>query len=65
MSRTRSFISGGRGEAILKVAVEAPIRGRGRDRDTGRGRGRGHAQGAAPVRGHSREALPDPRVEAD
>ena len=58
MTRTRVNITGGRGEALPKVVVETPARGRGRDRHRGRDRGtklsRGHSRGAELVRGRAR-----------
>ena len=36
MTRTRTNVTGGRGEALPEVVVEAPARGRGRSRARGR-----------------------------
>ena len=49
MTRTRTNVTGGRGEALPEAVVEAPARGRGRSR------ARGHGHGAAPVRGRALE----------
>ena len=67
MTRTRTNITGGRGEALPEAVVEAPARGRGRSRARGRAsstiiaRGRGH--GAAPVRGRCREVSTEPQID--
>ncbi|XP_069149117.1 uncharacterized protein [Solanum lycopersicum] len=59
MTRTRTNVTSGRGEALPEVVVEAPARGRGRSRARGRASSttvdRGHGRGAAPMRGHARE----------
>ena len=67
MTRTRTNVTGGRGEALPEAVVEAPARGRGRSRARGRAsstivaRGRGH--GAAPVRGRAREVSTKPQID--
>ena len=67
MTRTRTNVTGGRGEALPEAVVEDPNRGRGRSRARGRAssttitRGCGH--GAAPVRGHAREVSTEPHID--
>ncbi|XP_069145629.1 uncharacterized protein [Solanum lycopersicum] len=67
MTRTRANVTGGRGEALLEVVVEAPSRVRGRAQARGRARGtilaRGRVRGAAPVRGRSREVFTKPQID--
>ena len=67
MTRTRTNVTGGRGEALLEAVVEAPARGRGRSRARGHARStivaRGHGRGAAPVRGHAREVSTEPHID--
>ena len=67
MTRTRTNVTGGRGEALPEVVVEAPSRGRGRARANGRARGtaveRGCGRGAAPERGRAREVSPEPQID--
>ena len=59
MTRTRTNVTGGRGETLIKAVVEAPTRGKDRSQDRVRARGatlaRGHGHGAAPVRGRALE----------
>ena len=67
MTRTRTNVTGGRGETLPEAVVEAPARGKGRSRARGlvsstivaRGRGRG----AAPVRGRAREVSTKPQID--
>ena len=67
MTRTRTNVTGGRGEALPEAIVEAPARGRGRSQARGCAssttiaRGRGH--GAAPVRGRAREVSTEPQID--
>ena len=67
MTRTRTNVTGGRGEALTEAVVEALARGRGRSRARGHAsrkivaRGRGH--GAAPVRGRAREVSTEPQID--
>lgn len=67
MTRTRTNVSGGRGEALPKVVVEAPARGRGRARarchasSTTVARVRGRE--AAPLRGSGREVSTEPQID--
>ena len=67
MTRTRTNIIGGRGEALPEAVVEAPTRGRdrARARDSARGTtiARGHVRGAAPVRGRAREVSTDHQID--
>ncbi|KAH0773908.1 hypothetical protein KY290_011045 [Solanum tuberosum] len=67
MTRTRLTVTDGRGEALPKAVVDAPARGRGRAQARGRARGmtlaRDHGCGAAPVRGRTREASPEPQID--
>ncbi|XP_069143501.1 uncharacterized protein [Solanum lycopersicum] len=67
MTRTRTNVIGGRGEALPEAVVEAPDRGRGRPRARGRASittvTRGRGRGAAPERGHAREVSPDPQID--
>ena len=64
MTRTRTNVTGGRGEALPEVVVEAPARGRGRSRARGRASSttvaRGRGRGAAPLRGSAREVSSEP-----
>ena len=67
MTRTRTNVTGGRGEALPEAVVEAPSRGRGRSRARGRAISttvaRGHGHGAAPVRGRTREVSTEPQID--
>ena len=67
MTRTRTNITGGRGQALPEAVVEAPARGRGRFRARGRASSatvaRGRGRGAAPVRGHDREVSTEPQID--
>ena len=57
MTRTRTNVTGGRGEALPEAVVEAPASGRGRSR------ARGRASRAAPVRGRAREVSTEPQID--
>ena len=67
MTRTRTNVTGGRGEALPEAVVEAPARGRGRSRARGRASSttvaRGRGRGAAPVRGLAREVSTKPQID--
>ena len=68
MTRTRTNVTRGRGEALLEAVVEAPpARGKGRARSKGHTRGttvaRGYGRGAAPERGHAKEVSPEPQID--
>ena len=67
MTRTRTNVTGGRGEALPEAVVEAPARGRGRSRARGRASSttvaRGHRRGAAPLRGSAREVSTEPQID--
>ena len=67
MTRTRTNVTGGRGEALPEAVIEAPARGRGRSRARGRASSttvaRGRGRGAAPVRGRAREVSTEPQIE--
>ena len=67
MTRTRTNVTGGRGEALPEAVVEAPTRGRGRSRARGRASStiveRGHGRGAAPLRGRAREVSKEPQID--
>ena len=67
MTRTRTNVTGGRGEALPEAFVEAPARGRGRSRARGRSSSttvaRGRGRGAAPVRGRAREVSPESLID--
>ncbi|XP_015057766.1 uncharacterized protein LOC107004065 isoform X2 [Solanum pennellii] len=67
MTRTRTNVTGGRGEALPEAVVEAPARGRGRSRARGRASSatvaRGRGRGAAPVRGRAREVSTEPQID--
>ena len=67
MTRTRTNVTGGRGEALPEEVVEAPATGKGRARANGRARGtaveRGCGRGAAPERGRAREVSPEPQID--
>ena len=65
--RTRTNVTGGRGEALPEAVVEAPARGRGRSRARGRASSatvtRGRGRGAAPLRGSAREVSTEPQID--
>ena len=67
MTRTRTNVTSGRGEALLEAVVEAPSRGRGRSRARGRASSatvaRGRGCGAAPVRSRAREVSTEPQID--
>ena len=67
MTRTRTNVTGGRGEALLEAIVEAPARGRGRSRARGRASSttvvRDRGRGATPVRGRAREVSTEPQID--
>ncbi|XP_069149394.1 uncharacterized protein [Solanum lycopersicum] len=67
MTRTRTNVTGGRGEALPEAVVEAPARGKGRSRARGRASSttvaRGRGRGAAPVRGLAREVSTEPQID--
>ena len=67
MTRTRTNVTGGRGEALPEAVVEAPARGRGRSRARGRASSatvtRGRGRRAAPVRGRAREVSTEPQID--
>ena len=67
MTRTRTNVTGGRGEALPEEVVEAPARGRGRSRARGRASSttvaRGRGRGAAPLRGSAREVSTEPQID--
>ena len=67
MTRTRTNITSGRGEALPEAVVEAPTRGRGRSQTRGRASSttvaRGRGRGAALVRGHAREVSTEPLID--
>ena len=67
MTRTRTNITSGRGEALPEAVVEAPTRGRGRSQARCRASSttvsRGRGRGAAPVRGHAREVSTEPQID--
>ena len=67
MTRTRTNVIGGRGEALYEAIVEAPARGRGRSRARGRASSttlaRGRGRRAAPVKGHAREVSTEPQMD--
>ena len=67
MTRTRTNVTGGRGEALPEAVVEAPARGRGRSRAKGRASSttvaRFQGRGAAPVRGRARELSTEPQID--
>ena len=69
MTRTRTNVTGGRGEALPEAVVEAPARGRGRSRARGRASSttvaRGRGRGAAPVRGRAREVSKNLKLMAE
>ena len=65
MTRTRTNVTGGRGEALPEAVVEAPARGRGRSRARVRAHGTTLARGLsrAPVRGCAREVSLEPQID--
>ena len=67
MIRTRSYVTGGRREALPEAVVEAPARGKGRSRARGRASSttvaRGRGRGAAPVRVRAREVSTEPQID--
>ena len=67
MTRTRTNVTGGRGEALPEAVVEAPARVRGRSLARGCASStiiaRGHGRGAAPERGRAREVSPEPQID--
>ena len=67
MTRTRTNVTGGRGEALPEAVVEAPARGRGKSRARGRASSttlaRGRGRRAAPVRGRDREVSTEPQID--
>ena len=67
MTRTRTNVTGGRGEALPEAVFEAPARGRGRSRARGRASSttvaRVRGRGAAPLRGSAREASTEPQID--
>ena len=67
MTRTRTNVTGGRGEALPEAVVEAPARGRGRSRARGRASStkvaRGRGRGPAPVIGRDREVSTEPQID--
>ena len=67
MMRTRTNVTGGRGEALPEAVVEAPARGRGISRARGRASSttvaRGRGRGAAPLRGSAREVSTEPQID--
>ena len=67
MTRTRTNVTGGRGEALPKAIVEAPARGRGRSRARGCASSttvaRGRDRGAAPLIGRAREVSTEPQID--
>ena len=67
MTRTRTNVTGGKGEALPEAVVEAPARGRGRSRARGHASStivaRGRGCGAAPLRGSAREISTKPQID--
>ena len=67
MTRTRTNVTGGRGEALPEAIVEAPARGRGRSRARGRASSttvaRGRGRGEAPVIGRARDVSTEPQID--
>ena len=67
MTRTRTNVTGRKGEALPEAVVEAPARGRGRSRARGRASNRtvarGRGRGVAPVRGLAREVSTEPQID--
>ena len=67
MTKTRSNVTSGRGEALPEAVVEAPARCRGRSRARGRAssttKARVHGRGVAPVRGRAREVSTEPQID--
>ena len=67
MTRTRTNVTGGRGEALPEAVVEAPSRGRGRSQARGRSSStivaRCRGRGATLVRGRAREVSTEPQID--
>ena len=67
MARTRTNVTGCRGEALPEAVVEAPARGRGISRARGRSSSTtvaiGRRRGVSPVRGHAREVSIEPQID--
>ena len=67
MTRTRTNVTGGRGEALPEAVVKAPARGRGRSRARGRASSttvaRGRGRGAALLRGSATEVSTEPQID--
>ena len=67
MTRTRTNVTGGRGEALPEAVVETPTGGRGRSRARGSAssttKARVHGRGVAPVRGRAREVSTEPQID--
>ena len=67
MTKTRTNVTRGRGEALPEAVFEAPARGRGRSRARGRPSSatvaRGRGRGEAPMRSRAREVSTEPQID--